>query len=379
MFNILRDAFSYEINSIKNSWYKLSLITVLPLVSFALIIAIFSDGVVRDMPMVVVDKDKSKLSRILLTNINSSPTIEISQMSNSVKDALDLLKTGAAYGIIIVPKNFSKDTLLQIQPKVTVMLNTQFILIGKILTSALTSTIMYSSAEVEYVESLVDMQNPHSAMKSISPIGMQITPFFNTYQNYFYFLVSALIPSIWQIFIVIATLVSVGKMFKYKKEMEFFKDSSNISLKLLGLMLPYTLTYSLLGLVYLMYMYSSWEFAGSFAILVFGMFLTVISYQLIALFLFVTGFDYARSLSLGAVYTAPAFAFLGVTFPVFNMNSIAIFWRDMLPISHYVELQISQANYGSDIFMETNKLLAILAFWILIIPVVYMFKKRLSR
>jgi len=379
MFNDFSKSFFYELSSIGNSWYKLSLITVLPIVSFVLIIAIFYEGVVRDMPMAVLDKDKSRLSRMLLTNIDASSTIKLSNVSYSTKDAMSLVQSGKVYGIIIIPKNFSKDTLLQKQPHVTVMLNTQYILIGKILTSALTSTIVYSSAQVEYVKSLLNTQNPHSSMNSISPIGMQITPFFNTYQSYFYFLVSALIPAIWQIFIVIATLVSIGVMFKYKKEMEFFRDKSNISLKLLGLMFPYTIAYSLLGLIYLLYIYTMWEFQGSFIILVFGMILTVVAYQIIALVLFVTGFDYARSLSLGAVYTAPAFAFLGVTFPVYNMNSFAIFWRDMLPVSHYIELQISQANYGADIFMEIDKLLTIFAFWFLLIPVLYMFKKRLSR
>ena len=379
MFKVFIQYFFYELRSIKKSWYKLSLITIFPLVSMFLVIVIFYKGVATQLPMAVVDNDKSKLSRMLLTNIGTSPTIDLSHFVNSSKSAIELVRSGVVYGVIIVPKNFSKDTLLRKEPKVTVMLNTQFILIGKILTAALTSTIVHSSAEIEYVEGLVDLQNPHAALNSISPIKIQITPFFNMYKSYFYFLVSALIPSILQIFIVITSIISLGKVFKYKKEKEVFRDSTNMTAKLLGMMLPYTIVFSLLGLIYLLYIYSMWSFQGSFIFLFFGMTLTVISYQIIGLLFFVTGFDYARALSLGAVYTAPAFAFLGVTFPVNNMNTFAIFWRDILPISHYMELQISQANYGVDIFMDINKIFAIIVFWILFIPIVYMFKKRLSR
>jgi len=353
---------------------------VIPLVSFVLIIAIFRSGVVRDLPVVVVvDQDRSTLSRMLLGNIEASPTIKIAAMPHSVQEAVDLVKETKAYAVIVIPAHFSKETLLQKNPHITAMINTQYILVGKILTSALTTTIMSSSAQVEYIKNLVERQNPDAAVDALSPIGLQITPFFNMYQNYFYFLVSALLPAIWQIFIVIATLVAVGTLFKYRKEHDFFKTTKYIGAKLIGLMFPYTLAFMFLGILYTLYIYSMWAFQGSFAILFLGMFLTVIAYQFIAYLLFATGFDYARSLSLGAVYTAPAFAFLGITFPIYNMNGFALFWRDLLPISHYTQLQLSQANYGANVWWETEKLWTLLAFWIVFIPVIFLFKKRLKK
>jgi ABC-2 type transport system permease protein len=208
---------------------------------------------------------------------------------------------------------------------------------------------------------------------------IQVRPLCNTYQNYFLFLVSALLPSIWQIFIVVSTLVSFGSMFKANKQREFFKDK-NIESAIVGKLLPYTFAYLILGVAYLFYIYGTlgWEFQGSFVVTIFGMFLTVVAYQGVALLFFVTGFDYARSLSLGAVYTAPAFAFLGVTFPVLNMNSFALFWRDLLPIAHFVELQISQANYGAPISLEIGKVFTLFTFWIVYIVVFFMFRRRLA-
>ena len=379
MISSFLEAFYYELNSIKKSWYKIFLISILPLSSFIFIIAIFNSGVVRELPIAVVDKDKSELSRMLLKNIQASPTIEIAYMSNSVKEAIDLVKSTKAYAVIVIPRHFSKDTLLQKHPHVTAMINTQYILIGKMLTSALSSTVMHSSAQVEYVENLVELQNPHTAINAVAPIGIQITPFFNMYQNYFYFLVSALLPAIWQIFIVISTLVSIGILFKEKKEKEFFKDTKHIGAKLLGLIFPYTIAFMLLGTTYLLYLYSMWEFQGSMSVLLLGMFMTIVAYQAIALALFSTGFDYARSLSLGAVYTAPAFAFLGITFPMYNMNDFALFWRDILPITHYMQLQLSQANYGANIWLEIDKLLVLLSFSFLFILVIFLFKRKIAK
>jgi len=379
MFSAFYEAFISEIKSIKASWYKLFLLTVLPLLSFTLIIAIFHAGVARDLPLVIVDQDHSKLSRVLVQNIDASPTMHIGYRANSVKEALHLVQETKAYGLVVIPKYFEKNTLLHKSPTITAMLNTQYILIGKILTSALSRTVMYSDGTVEYLQLLVEEQNPGAAKHAMAPIHMQVTPFFNTYQSYFYFLVSALLPAIWQIFIVIATLVSVGVMFKARKERLFFQGTEHVAVKLLGLMLPYTIAFMLLGMGSVMYLYSMWEFQGSFTVLFLGMFLTVVGYQCIALLLFSTGFDYARSLSLGAVYTAPAFAFLGITFPAYSMTGFALFWRDMLPVSHYTQLQLSQANYGLDIWQEFDKLATLGAFWLLFIPVVFLFKKRLLK
>jgi ABC-2 type transport system permease protein len=114
-------------------------------------------------------------------------------------------------------------------------------------------------------------------------------------------------------------------------------------------------------------------------VLIFALFLTVIAYQSVALLLFVTGFDYARSLSLGAVYTAPAFAFLGITFPIYSMNDFALAWRDILPLSHYLQIQISQANYGADIWLESGRLMILASFLVVLIPVVIRFKSYLSK
>ena len=379
MLKAFRKAFWYETKSIKNSWYKTLLITFFPLLVFLLIVSIFKGGVASDLPIVVVDYDNSKLSRSILQNIDATSEMEIKYVKNSTKDALDLVKSGKAYALIIIPKYFFKDTLLKKNPTITAMLNTQYILIGKILTAKLTKVTMHSSAEVEYVNALVNTQNSEIALKSVAPIGMQITPFFNTYKNYYYFLVSALLPAIWQVFIVIATLVGMGEIFKFNKQREFFENSEYIGTKLLGFMMPYTIAFMILGMLFTFYLYSEWAFNGSFTVLFLAMFFTTIAYQVIALLIFSTKFNYADSLSLGSVYTAPAFAFLGVTFPIYSMNDFALMWRDILPVSHYIQVQISQANYGNGALVELDKLGTILMFWLLFIPVLWLFKRKISK
>lgn len=354
--NIFFQTFREEISAIVGSIYKIFLLVFLPLSGFVLIVLIFKIGVLQNLPVAVVDNDHSPLSRNFIYKLDSTRTLSIAYKPTSAKEAVELLKSTKVYGVVIIPKNFEKDLYTLTQPNLDVMLNTQYILVGKIIKSTLADTF----------------KDPTSA------IQLQITPFFNVYQNYFVFLVSAILPAMWQILIVIVTLVSFGEMIKNKQEKAFF--GSHIVLKTIAKLTPYTLYFMILGMGYIFYIYGEmgWIFEGSITVVTIVMFITIVAYQIIALFFLVVGFDYARALSLGAAYTAPAFAFLGVTFPVQSMGVFATTWKNLLPISHYMAIQISQANYGVFSTEDVKHLLAIVTFYSLGFVVYIRLKQRVG-
>lgn len=364
-------SFYLELKEIKNSFYLFSLLTWVPLLSFLLAISIFHEGVVKNLPITVIDNDNSKLSRQVTTQINAHSLLHVEQTQEDLKHASESISAGRTYATVVIPSHFERDVLQKKQPQITAFVNTQYLLIGKMINSALNSTIRQSSARVDFATNLINNGQSFSALHTTAPINTQITPFFNTYQNYFLFLVSAIIPTLLQILIVVSIILSFGKTFKDKKEKEFFKTGKVFS-SILGKTLPYTICYFVWGVVFIVYMYGiePWEFQGSFAIVFFAILLMVIAYQGIALSFFTLNFHTTRALSLGALYTAPAFAFLGITFPVSSMPDFANIWHHLLPISHYLKLQISQASYGSsaiEVLPLLKNLLYFLPAWIFVI------------
>ena len=376
----LQEAFVTEIRQIRGSWYRLSLLTIAPLFCFFLVASIFSRGVATDLPVAVVDNDRSSLSRDFLFSVDATETIDVRYRVDDLKSAMALVRAGKAYGAVVIPEHFARDIRRKRSPTVTAFLNTQYILIGKIVKAALLETALVSSAKIAFAGNLAVYKNAKKSAEALAPIAMQVNPFFNPERNYFYFLVSALLPSIWQIFIVIATIVSFGTLHKSGKQKRFFDDGQIVS-RIAGKLLPHLAIFMLLGLLftYYIYGYAGWPFHGSFVLLFFGMLLTILAYQAVALLLFALEYDYARALSFGAVYTAPAFAFLGITFPVYAMNGFALFLRDILPVSHYIELQISQANYGASAGLEAGKLAALFGFSLVFIPAVALYRRKLAR
>lgn len=343
-------AFLLELKEIKSSFFLLSLLTWIPLVSFLLIIAIFHKGIASNLPVGVIDNDKTKLSRMIISQINTNQTVTVKKQYSSLKEAKEDLNSAKIYAIIVIPNHFYKDVMTKKQPNITAFINTQYLLIGKMIKKALSSTIMQSSGAIEFINNLVKTKEPHLALAKTKVIDTKITPFFNTYLNYFLFLVSAIIPTLWQILIAISIVLSFGKTFKEKKENLFFKNQ-NIILATIGKTLPYTIAYMLWGsfFIYYMYVYEPWSFVGDFSIVFLAMLLTILAYEGVILLFFTLNFHTTRALSLTALYTAPAFAFLGITFPVSSMGEFATLWHNLLPISHYLKIQIAEASYGSSI------------------------------
>ena len=133
---------------------------------------------------------------------------------------------------------------------------------------------------------------------------------------------------------------------------------------IIGKLLPYTLILWIQGVIFLCLMFCvlQWPMNGSWAIVLFGQLLMVLASQAVALLLFLLIQDPARTLSLAAAYTAPSFAFLGVTFPASDMNIPAKIWRDLIPVSHYIEIQINQTNHGASLANAMPQMGALMLF-----------------
>jgi ABC-2 type transport system permease protein len=101
---------------------------------------------------------------------------------------------------------------------------------------------------------------------------------------------------------------------------------------------------------------------GSWVLLIMGQFLLVLACAAVATLLFFITLDVTRAMSLVAGLTAPAFAFMGVTFPSTDMPFIAQLWRSLLPISHYISIQIQQVNYATSLTASVAHYLALIAF-----------------
>ena len=345
-----------------SAWLK-ALLFWIPVFLAIIIWAVFSKGIASNLAIGVVDHDNSLISRGLIRAYDATPSLQINNHFSSVQNASLALKEGSIYAYVIIPEGLERDTLLGKSPQVTAFYNSQFILIGKLVSSALLSAHSFYVAQLDTLNDLVDSHGQLSeAIAEAVPIAYQITPLFNANSHYGQFLVAAVIPAMWQI-LIIATLVIVVAAPMSADQSNHWLIGLNMTTLIKRLSL-YLLIFWLQGIIFVSVFYGvlAWPMHGSWLLLIMGQFLLVLACAAVATLLFFITLDVTRAMSLVAGLTAPAFAFMGVTFPSTDMPFIAQLWRSILPISHYISIQIQQVNYASSLTASVSHYLALGAF-----------------
>jgi ABC-2 type transport system permease protein len=119
---------------------------------------------------------------------------------------------------------------------------------------------------------------------------------------------------------------------------------------------------------------------GSLLPILFAQLLTVLACLIMGAFFFFLTLDPARAMSFAGAFTAPSFAFMGVTFPASDMGFLASTWRSFLPVSHYIEAQISQVSYGVTHFETISLVSGHMAGYLVPLALIYpLCKKHLAK
>ncbi|GAL10054.1 ABC-type multidrug transport system permease component [Vibrio astriarenae] len=352
----------------------------IPIVLAMIIWAIFSKGIARDLPIGVVDLSHSKASRSLINHFNASPTMKIAHYYPDTLRAKNALVESEVYAYVVIPKDFDKQLAKQTLPQVTTFYNSQYILIGRLINSAIVQSTGYFNASVETGKQLAKgNQVLDAAMGKAVPIRTQITPLFNSNTNYAQFLVSAIVPAIWQIGIVVGTIMILAANRRAVGDSIQLWLGSKPVYTIGTLLSRYFLVFALQGALFLFFFYVvlAWPQHGNLWIVMLAQWLTIVTCMIMGTLFYLITLDAARAMSFAGAFTAPSFAFMGITFPVTDMGLVAQAWRNLLPISHYIEVQVSQTNYGLTALESLMHLVPMTGYIIPALLIVFIVNKKL--
>ena len=369
MFKSVSTLTTREWRQLRKDPWLIALVSWVPLLLFILLWSIFSGHFARDLNIGVVDSDHSQMSRKLTRHYDASPTLQIVNNYSTVSEGAKALRGGDIYGLVVIPANMEQQSMTGRSPQVTTFINSQFLLMNKLINSALTSSHATFFAKVDTGKAMATgLTVPSQALGAAVVISNQVTPLFNSSNSYAQFLVSAIIPAMWQILIVVVTVLSMGVEIRKNSVKGWLGDDPVRAV--IAKLLPYTLLLWLQGLLFLfgMYILLGWPMHGNWAVLAASQLLMVVACQSVATFIFFMTEDYMSSMSLMAAYSAPGFAFMGITFPATDMTLLAQIWRELLPASHYIEIQLTQANYGASPLAAIPQMERLLLFSLLFIP-----------
>jgi len=160
---------------VSEPWLR-AFVSWVPLLLFFILWWIFSAGIPRDLAIGIVDLDHSDLSRTLVRHYDANSLLSVSGQYESVRQGSRDLRSGKINALVVIPVNLKRDVISGHPPQVTAFYNTQFILIGKLISSGLLVAQGTFSAEIDVVKAMIHGDVISQAVAAAVPVSAQITP-----------------------------------------------------------------------------------------------------------------------------------------------------------------------------------------------------------
>ncbi|MHC5201551.1 ABC transporter permease [Myroides sp. LJL119] len=331
-----------------------------PLFLFIFYASLFKQGVPTNLPIVVLDSDKSQLSRQFKMMIESTSTLNIYQEVNDELEGEKYMRKGQAYAFVIIPKDFERNIYRNDYTSVTCYYNGEYILPGGlIMQSFQTLGMMFAAgARVQTLEQ--GGLTPDQALAMVNPINTDFHILFNPYTSYAIYLNLSFMPMAFQIIIMIITVNAVGRPLKYQQGHQILDLAGGSVIKaMLGTLLPYTVIFMILGVFMnaLLYYRIGVPLQGSFlgVNLIFLSF--VIAIQAVGLFIASIMTSLRVAITVGGDYCAIAFSFAGYTFPADGMSNFIQGANYIFPFTSYMRFVVDYAmrgimfNHNQDVYL----------------------------
>lgn len=326
------------------------LLFYLPLVAFAFFALFFSKGVARNIPIAVVDDDRTALSRKIVEMIDATPTAYVSYVAPSMFEAERLMREGEIMAVVLIPSDFEKDLLGGVPTQVEAYITGTNITVNGLLSKDIQTVATTFSAGVQLQSLIARGMSEEQAMAQIMPVRFNRHVLFNPYINYGYYLAPSFMPMMLLIFAVMATVFAVGTELKYGTAREWLRTAGNsMPAALAGKLLPVTAMLLLQAFVMLFILIGivGVPLNGSFLLMAVGTCCFLLGYQAIAILIVALMANLRLSLSLSGGYSVLAFTFSGLTFPIMAMWAPMRWMSYCFPFTYYTDLFIDQMMRGA--------------------------------
>ena len=330
----------------------LTLMLVLPLLSFAFFALLFNQGVARNIPIAILDEDHTTLSRKVAQMIDDTPTAMVAYDIQDIDEGERLMREGRVMAIVQIPAFFEKCILNNTQTHIENYVSGTNITVNGLLSKDIQTAVTTFSAGIQLQLLTKQGLTERQAMAQLMPVRFDRHVLFNPYINYGYYLAPSFLPMMLLIFVVLTTVFSIGTELKNATAREWLRTADDsVGAALLGKTLPVTVGMFLLSLAMFVIIFKvvGTPLNGSLAIILTGTLLFIMSYQAISVLIVSLLANLRLSLSIGGGYSVLAFTFSGLTFPIMAMWEPMQWLSRLFPFTYYTDLFVDQMLRGAPV------------------------------
>lgn len=341
-----------EVGRLTHRPMYLSLLFVLPLISFAFFALLFERGVARNIPIAVLDEDHTTLSRKVTQMIDDTPTALVAYGIQSMDEGERLMREGRIMAIVQIPAFFEKNILSNSQTHLENYVSGTNVTVNGLLSKDIQTAVTTFTAGIQIQILTKQGLSERQAMAQLMPVRFNKHVLFNPYINYGYYLSPSFMPMMLLIFTVMATIFAIGTELKYATARQWLATGNDsMGAALLGKLLPVTAVLFFMSLVMLLVIFKvvGVPLNGSLTVVLIGTVFFLLSYQSLSVLIVALLANLRLSLSIGGGYSVLAFTFSGLTFPIMAMWAPMRWLSRLFPFTYYTDIFIDQMMRGAPV------------------------------
>ena len=300
---------------------------------------VYSKGKVTDLPIIVVDRDQSKMSKRAVEMMDDNEVLHIAALKFDENDLSRLMIEKDAASVVIIPEGFEKQVLTKKYPEITTIVNTANVLTANYASTAIQVVLGTLKAGVQ-LETLRKQGVPESLLLS------QYEPFKTTFikknnrsTNYMYFLWPGILLTVLQQVLMLGLALSFAAEFESGTFKELVQRSSSILMLLLIKIIPYLLMS--IGIWLLYWLFTWWftiPFYQNLGVLTLTAGLFVLSVCFIGVLVSIMIPSQLKATEVLMVVATPSFILSGFTWPLSQMPEWIQSIASVIPLTHFLPI-----------------------------------------
>src|SRR5690625_2236824 len=308
-----------------------------PLLYGLLLGYVYKKGKVTDLPIIVVDEDRSSLSDKVIEMFGENEVLNVVLIKpgrdNLTREAIEL----EAACIVEIPKNFERDVLSGKNPEIVTIVNTGNILTANYASGAINLTLGTLKAGTQ-MEALRKQGTPEALLfSSYEPFKTTFVKKYNRSTNYMYFLWPGVLATVLQQVLLLALALSFAEEYEKGTFAELTQKTSLFSMIAVKI-IPYLIMSFGIWLMYWGLTY--WfripvnENIGALTLIA-GVF--VLSVSFIGILVSILIPDQLKATEVLMVVATPSFILSGFTWPLSQMPVWIQHIANGIPLTHFLQ------------------------------------------
>lgn len=338
--SVFTRALDAELRHLGRDRWDLAALTILPAILLILVSAMLIQGVPRKLPIAIVDEDGSALSRAIIRDIEASPTVRVTWMGGQIAPAFHRVREEEAWAVLRIPRGLENGLMHRPPPAIQIFYQGSFLSMGSVVSRAIEETVT-ASLIAHLPANLTSHGLPGIRLH---PPTVQATILENPSTSFEWYLTVLIDPAVLHLLVACMTVVALGREAECGSLAAWVDRTGGVGAALAGKMLPYIAIATVWGAFWLIWItwFRSWPVDGSLMLLVVGQALLFAGTAGISSLLVAATGNISTGLSASAIYAGSALAYSGATLPLQGGSGFARVWSQILPLTHYIRMQMGQ-------------------------------------